>query len=86
MILSPGWVTQSVPAPPVSRQDQGVSLPKDLLSSFSLTSQVGPCGPPGSHNSFVPIVPDLDPSFCRETTPPTQALYGRQKDTLALFW
>ena len=86
MILSPGWVTQSVPAPPVSWQDQGVSLPKDLLSSFNLTSQVGPCGPSRFPQLLFPIVPDLDPSFCRETTPPTQALYGRQKDTLALFW
>ena len=31
-----------VPAPSMSQQDQEVSLPKDLLSSFSLTPGVGP--------------------------------------------
>ena len=56
MTLSPNGTAQSVPAPPVSQQDPEVSLPKDLLSGFSLTPQVGAV-PPGAHSPFAPTAP-----------------------------
>ena len=49
----------------MSQQDQEVSLPKDLLSSFSLTLWVGPCGLSRRPQPLCFYCPNLDPSFCR---------------------
>ena len=60
----------------MSWQDQEVSLPKDLLNSFSLTPGWVCVVPPGACSPFTPIAPDSGPSFCRAA--PESPTVGRR--------
>ena len=56
-------------------QDQ-ISLPKDLLSGFSLTPGWVRVVPPVARSPFAPTAPDSGPSFCRAA--PKSPTIGRR--------